>query len=271
MKETKSYVSYMKSKYKSIKHSTYFDSYDHFFNYYRGKEITFVEIGVLGGGSLFMWRDYFGPKARIIGVDLNPNAKKWEEHGFEIYIGNQSDENFWKAFNLQVGGIDIVLDDGGHTYDQQIITTEMLLNQIKSGGILVVEDTHTSYMHGFGPRKYSFIEYVKKKIDQTNHRFGELSNLKSEKRIWSIEILESMVAFKVNLTASNLLSTPTDNKGIDDQAKDFRYEDNLMINKINLITNKLYFLKFIPFTKIIAKFLRFYIANNKFRSKKYFR
>ena len=36
-----------------------------------------------------MWRDYFGKDARIIGIDLNPEAKKWEKHGFEIFIGNQ--------------------------------------------------------------------------------------------------------------------------------------------------------------------------------------
>ena len=91
MKNLNSYKSFMKSPYNSIKHSTYFDSYDYFFNDYIGKEITFLEIGVLAGGSLFMWRDYFGPKARIIGIDFNPNAKKWEEHGFEIFIGSQSD------------------------------------------------------------------------------------------------------------------------------------------------------------------------------------
>ena len=35
---------------------------------YREKKITFVEIGVLSGGSLFMWRNYFGKNARIISV-----------------------------------------------------------------------------------------------------------------------------------------------------------------------------------------------------------
>ena len=60
------------------------------FNGYVGKKITFVEIGVLQGGSLFMWREYFGKNARIIGIDLHPNAKELEKHGFEIYIGNQS-------------------------------------------------------------------------------------------------------------------------------------------------------------------------------------
>jgi hypothetical protein len=155
---TQSYKSFIKSPQRCGKHSTYFHSYDHFFSKYRNQNITFVEIGVLGGGSLFMWRDYFGPNARIIGVDLNPNAKKWESEGFEIYIGSQSDTVFWEKFIEKVGLIDVVLDDGGHTYEQQIITTESLLKSMNDGGIIVVEDTHTSYMDGFGPRSKSFIE-----------------------------------------------------------------------------------------------------------------
>ena len=61
---TKSYKAYKKSPYKSIKHSSYFPVYDHLFGSYIGKEITFVEIGILGGGSLYMWREFFGKKAR---------------------------------------------------------------------------------------------------------------------------------------------------------------------------------------------------------------
>ena len=117
MKNTNSYQSFQKSPYKSTKHTTYFDIYDDLLSKYRGGKITFVEIGVLGGGSLFMWRDFFGKEARIIGIDLNPSAKKWEKDGFEIFIGSQSDTNFWNNFTSQVKVIDIVLDDGGHTYE----------------------------------------------------------------------------------------------------------------------------------------------------------
>ena len=141
MQDSASYQSYRKSPYKSVKHSTYFEIYDELFSRYRDREITFVEIGVLGGGSLFMWRDFFGPKARIIGVDLNPNAKKWESHGFEIFIGSQSNEAFLKDLMRQIGPVDVVLDDGGHTYTQQVVTTEILLDGIKDQGMLVVEDT----------------------------------------------------------------------------------------------------------------------------------
>ena len=141
MRDLDSFKSYIKSPYKSIKHNTYFECYEHFFSKYRGKKITFVEIGVLGGGSLFMWRDYFGPAARIIGIDLNPAAKKFENDGFEIFIGDQEKPEFWNDFFKQVGMIDILLDDGGHTNSQQIITTQNSIENIKDGGLLIIEDT----------------------------------------------------------------------------------------------------------------------------------
>lgn len=211
MKNTRSYQAYCNSPYRSIKHNTYFEIYDELFSSYCGREITFVEIGVLEGGSLFMWREFFGPKARIIGVDFNPDVKKWQEHGFEIYIGNQADKEFWNYFINDVGPVDIVLDDGGHSYEQQIITTEMLLDNMKDGGLLVIEDTHTSYMDGFGPMKYSFIEYTKNMIDRINRRFSQFDHQENERRVWSLRIFESIVAFTINKSASLLVSEPTDN------------------------------------------------------------
>jgi hypothetical protein len=271
MKNTETYKSYIKSPYKSIKHSTYFDSYDHFFSKYRNQNITFVEIGVLGGGSLFMWRDYFGPNARIVGVDLNPKAKKWESEGFEIYIGSQSDTKFWEDFTENVGLIDVVLDDGGHSYEQQIITTECLLKSMNNGGIIVVEDTHTSYMDGFGPKSKSFIEYTKQLIDDVNMRFGKFSNHASERRFWSIEIVESMVAFTIKNETTNLISEPTVNDGIDDQAQDFRYADNSSVKELETIATTFKFLKNVPFAKAVARLLCNYLVNRKFLANKYFK
>lgn len=173
-----------------------------------------------------MWRDFFGPKARIIGIDFNPNAKIWEKDGFEIFIGSQSDEKFWKNFIKEIGPVDIVLDDGGHTFEQQIITTELLLDNIKDGGILAVEDTHTSYMNGFRNKKFSFISYTKNFIDAINYRFGKFNSNYADTRVWSIQIYESIVAFHINRKASNLESKNTDNNGTSKYfAKDYRYSD----------------------------------------------
>ena len=117
------YKAYKKSPYLSFKHSAYFQVYEELLSKYRGKDITFVEVGVLNGGSLFMWREFFGPQVRIIGLDFNPLAKRWEEDGFEIHIGSQSNPEFWDTFYKSVGMIDVLLDDGGHTNEQQIVTT----------------------------------------------------------------------------------------------------------------------------------------------------
>ena len=77
----------------SLKCISYFQAYEEMFSKFVGKEIVFVEIGVLHGGSLFMWKEYFGSKAKIIGIDLT-KAKQLEKYGFDIFIGNQADLNF---------------------------------------------------------------------------------------------------------------------------------------------------------------------------------
>jgi hypothetical protein len=48
------YKCYKDSKYLSIKSSSYFQVYEELLKKYKGKKITFVEVGVLNGGSLFM-------------------------------------------------------------------------------------------------------------------------------------------------------------------------------------------------------------------------
>tara|TARA_A100001015_G_scaffold211586_1_gene237243 strand:+ start:140 stop:880 length:741 start_codon:yes stop_codon:yes gene_type:complete len=238
-KKNLSYKAFSKSEFKSIKHSTYFEVYDELFSKYRNKKITFVEIGILGGGSLFMWRNFFGPKARIIGIDLNPSAKKWTKYGFEIFIGDQSDINFWKKFKKKVGKIDIILDDGGHRYIDQITSIECILDNIKHNGLIVVEDTHTSYMDGFGDKKYSFINYIKNNIDKINHKSHKLKNSSSKENIWSIKVYESIVAIFVKSKQKQTKSEPITNNGIDDNAKDFRVEKNKQTKSFRKILNKI--------------------------------
>lgn len=251
LSQSKSYSAFIGSPRPSMKHSTYFEVYDYLFNNYRGLPITFVEVGVLGGGSLLMWRDFFGPQARIIGVDLNPEAKELEDDGFEIFIGSQSDSEFWKTFTDAVGPVDILLDDGGHTYEQQIVTTEMMLQNIRDGGLLVVEDTHTSYQDGFGARRHSFINYVKRLMDLINFRHWSLKSSRKDHRVWSIEIFDSIVAFRINETATFRTSTPVDN-GKKFSGAAFRYSSSVKLraSRVNSFASK------IPGVKLIALGLR---------------
>jgi len=193
---------YKNLKHVSLKNDTYFQVYEEIFSKYVGKEITFVEVGVLHGGSLFMWKEYFGEKARIIGIDLNSKAKELEKHGFEIYIGSQSDKSFWNNFFNKVGKIDVLLDDGGHSNVQQIITLNQAINNINDNGLVVTEDVHTSYLKKFGnPSKYSFVNYSKSLVDVVNSRFPGTQIKKNNNfsnKIYSVSFYESITVINVN-------------------------------------------------------------------------
>lgn len=220
------YKSFKKSPFKSIKINSYFPVYENLFFRFKDKPIVFIEIGVLNGGSLFMWRDYFGNKAKIIGIDLNPEAKRWQEYGFDIFIGDQSEPNFWHQVLKKYPQIDIVLDDGGHTYEQQITTTETLKSHINDDGLIVIEDTHTSYLNGFGFKCVSFMKYVQRKMDHLNFRYENLNKKNFEKHIWNIRCFESIVVFEINQKKSNDKTLMVSNDGQTIEAHDFRYTQN---------------------------------------------
>ena len=74
----------------------YFDIYDRHFSRFRNREIVMLEIGVSQGGSLQMWKNYFGGKAKIFGIDIDPRCKTMEEENIKILIGSQSDRKFLK-------------------------------------------------------------------------------------------------------------------------------------------------------------------------------
>jgi len=188
---------------KSDKVDAYFSIYQSLFEQYRNKpNLVFVEVGVKNGGSLSMWREFFGPSARIIGIDYNPSAAGMREQGFEIYVADQSSSEFWERFFREVGPIDVLLDDGGHTNKQQIVTVECALDHVKDGGLILVEDTHTSYMKSYGnPSGYSFMNYAKLAADKIQVRaypFKMQPPNRFSKVVHSIAFFESMVAFSIN-------------------------------------------------------------------------
>lgn len=225
------YASYLKSPRASFKHSTYFPVYDRLFSHWVGRTFTFVEVGVFNGGSLLMWRDYFGPGARIIGVDFNPNARKLEADGFEIFVGNQADPAFWQEVIDRIGPIDVLLDDGGHTFEQQIVTVDSVLPAVRDGGLIVVEDTHTSYQADFGgPSGRSFVSWAKSVADGINHRFSDFPDRPREVTIFSVAFYESIVAFEIDRLLATAPSVPTQNRPMEGPVRDFRYADSRLVS-----------------------------------------
>jgi len=144
------------------------------------RPLVMLEFGVFEGGSLDMWRWYLGPDAVIVGVDINPNCTKFAdpEHNTHVRIGDQSDAVFLRNLTVEFGWFDIVLDDGGHTMQQQKTSLVELWGAVSDGGTYMVEDTHTSYWksHGGGGED-TFMQFVQSLTDEVNcyhfpHQFG---------------------------------------------------------------------------------------------------
>lgn len=149
----------------------YFEIYHRHFERFRGTKPTVLEFGVSQGGSLQMWRDYFGPGATIHGVDINPRCKELEQEGTRIFIGDQEDRTFLQSVIDEIGPVDVLIEDGGHFPKQQIATFEVCYPHVTENGVFLIEDLHTSYWAGYDgalKRPGTFIEYAKDLSDQLN-------------------------------------------------------------------------------------------------------
>lgn len=118
----------------------YFEIYHRHLKQFVGRPVNVVEIGIYSGGSLDMWRDYFGGQCRIYGIDIEPACKAYEREGVRVMIGDQADRQFWKRFRAEVPNVDVVIDDGGHTTHQQTVTFEEMLPHLRPGGVYLCED-----------------------------------------------------------------------------------------------------------------------------------
>jgi cephalosporin hydroxylase/molybdopterin converting factor small subunit len=135
---------------------------------FRGRPVRLLEIGIYRGGSLQVWKRYFGEHAIIHGIDHEPACARVAEDRIVPHIGSQSDVDFLRRVVDEMGGVDVVVDDGGHLSDDQIATFEALYPLIDPHGVYVCEDTRTSYWSRFrgGYRQPdTFIEYAKALVD----------------------------------------------------------------------------------------------------------
>ena len=166
---------------------------------FQGQPVKMLEIGVLTGGSLEIWQRYLGPTATIVGADIASLARQ-NAPDFKIHIGDQADADFLRKMVEKSGPFDIVIDDGGHTFDQQRTSFDVLYPLLNDGGVYIVEDICTSYWDEFGGgvgAPASFVEYAKSKIDDLNADFvGDDAPNAFTRSTTSISFHQGMIAFE---------------------------------------------------------------------------
>lgn len=130
----------------------YFPIYERHFAKFGGRPVNVLEIGIYSGGSLPMWRHYFGDQCHVYGIDIEAACKAYESENVSVFIGDQGSRDFWKS--LKLPPIDIVIDDGAHMLEQMIVTLEETFPLMSAESVYICEDVHgqdnsfTDYVHG---------------------------------------------------------------------------------------------------------------------------
>jgi hypothetical protein len=127
------------------KWSHYAPIYDRHFAKFVGRKINVLEIGIGHGGSLQIWKTYFGSKAMIWGIDIDERCMEYGEDQIYILHGDQSNAEFWQNFNAMQNAWDIVIDDGSHDPFHQALSFKSLWPYMNPGGIFLIEDCHQRY------------------------------------------------------------------------------------------------------------------------------
>ena len=184
---------------KITKWKHYFPVYEKHFGLIRNKPIKILEIGVLNGGSLEMWRYYF-PEATIVGIDIDPNCKQHEQEGINIRVGDQTNEKFLQSLIDEFGDFDLIIDDGSHHVNHVNKTFQFLFSKLANDGIYFIEDTHAAYWSSHGgsiTAPESINNVAKEMIDSINadHARGQKQPDYFTKNIRCMSVYDSIIVF----------------------------------------------------------------------------
>ena len=148
----------------------YFDVYErHFARFRNARRINLLEFGVNAGGSIDLWRAYFGPGLRYYGVDINPECRQFEAQDSTIIVGDQTSRKSLAQIRRQLPDMDIIIDDGGHSDLMQTNTMKEMFQKLQPDGVYLCEDLGSSFHTQVTQdnKGYSMLDLTKDLIDKT--------------------------------------------------------------------------------------------------------
>jgi hypothetical protein len=179
----------------------YFPIYERHFTRFVNRPVTFIEIGCGEGGSLQIWKEFLGPLATIVGLDIRPECAEFEEDQIHVRIGDQSNPSFLHSVVEEFGAPHVILDDGSHRMDDVKASFQSLYPHVVPDGVYAVEDLHTAYWDDYGGglrHAGTFIEFCKDLIDELNaeHTRGALPETDFSRTTLSMHFYDSVIVFE---------------------------------------------------------------------------
>lgn len=158
----------------------YIPAYEKLFKNIRHKIKNLLEIGIGSiennqmkhvsnkgyktGNSLKCWEEYF-PNAYIYGIDIFSHPELNVER-IKTFVANQSSEKDLKEVIDKIDtSLDIIIDDGSHRLDHQVISFMYLHKYLSQNGIYIIEDIQEPHIEGFKNLSV-FPEYFKEYINK---------------------------------------------------------------------------------------------------------
>lgn len=157
----------------------YFEIYDALFTPFRNRRPKVLEIGVDRGGSMELWRRFFGAGCTIVGLDINPDCRQFDNPaaGSFVRVGSATDDGFTHAVLAEFGPFDIIIDDGSHKASDQIASFNLLFGAaLTNRGLYVVEDLESAFWGqrtGQADMPITFMDFVKSILDQMHQPFQQ--------------------------------------------------------------------------------------------------
>ena len=184
------------------KWTQFFPAYERHFGRFVNQPVRMLEIGAGKGGSAQLWKSYLGPSAEIVSIDIEPEAKEFEERQVTVEIGDQGDPEFLAGVVERHGPFDVILDDGSHEMGHMTASFRALYPTMTPTGVYAVEDLHTCYhpAYGGGLRKEdTFLELVKGLIDELNaeHSYTVVETTDFTRTTTSMHFYPSIVFFEL--------------------------------------------------------------------------
>jgi hypothetical protein len=149
--------------------------YEEILNPIAERDVRLLELGVYRGGSLLMWKDFFG-QGKVVGLDCDPLEVFSDEPRIHVYKGLQQDFELLDRIRAETApeGFDVIIDDASHVAEYTRPSFWHLFRKhLKPGGWYCIEDWGTGYWESWPDGRHytgsnhtdGMVGFVKELID----------------------------------------------------------------------------------------------------------